>query len=330
MTTSPLNEFSLIKKYFEQQKVLRQDVLLGIGDDGAVLRVPSQADLVLAIDTLVAGVHFPTNTSAEDIAYKALAVNLSDLAAMGAEPCWMSLALTLPQADALWLKNFSRGLFELAEQFNVQLVGGDTTRGPLTVTIQVNGFVTPQRALCRTGAKVGDKIYVTGTLGDAGLALQTILEKNTLPDKAKKFVLARLNRPSPLVALGLALRGIASSAIDISDGLLADLGHILEKSAVGAEIMADKIPLSFALQENLTHDEALQLALNSGDDYELCFTVPTQQEVALQRMLATQDVQCHCIGTITATSALKIIGLDKIPDKLGFEHFVDKKSVIPT
>ena len=315
-----LDEFSLIEKYFKNQKISRPDVILGIGDDAALVNVPSNCLLVLSMDTLVEGVHFPPQTSPFDIGYKALAVNLSDLAAMGAEPAWMTLALTLPEINTTWLDEFTKGLNQLAKQFNVQLIGGDTTRGPLTVTIQVHGFVQPHHVLSRHGAKVGDKIYVSGTLGDAGLGLQIALGNRDLPIQDKLFVLQRLNRPIPRIQLGILLREIATSAIDISDGLLADLNHILKSSNVGARINAKNIPLSQALQ-NLPLAEAQQLALTAGDDYELCFTIPTENENTLIARLSHLEINYSSIGEIQKAPGLQIDGFSDDLCKFGFQHF---------
>lgn len=311
----PLTEFDLIKQYFSQQSVKRSDVLVGIGDDAALVTVPKDHLLATSIDTLVAGIHFPESTHPADIAYKALAVNLSDLAAMGAEPSWITLALTLPKADPDWLAAFSKGLFSLANQFNVQLIGGDTTRGPLTVTIQINGFVPEGKAIRRNGAKIGDKIYVSGTLGNAGLGLQVALKKIEVPEADEQFALLCLNRPSPQIALGITLRDIANSAIDISDGLLADLNHILEESNVGACIELDKLPLSNILLNHLSLSDAQEMALTAGDDYELCFTVPAEHESVLA------NKNCYCIGTIEEKKGLRISGEHKKLTKKGFQHF---------
>ena len=322
-----MDEFGLIETYFSKKTPSRPDVILGIGDDAALLRVPSEKLLVAAIDTLVAGVHFPIHTHPFDIGYKALAVNLSDLAAMGAEPAWMTLALTLPYADTEWLEGFSDGLLQLAHQFNLQLVGGDTTRGSLTITVQVNGFVPSNQALCRHGAKIGDKIYVSGTVGDAGLGLQVALEKRELPDAAKQFVLQRLNRPTPRIELGLLLRDLASSAIDISDGLLADLGHIINRSGVGAHIIADQLPMSSTLRECVSIEEAQTLALTAGDDYELCFTVSPQNEMALIEKLNTHDMDCCCIGEIEATHSVRVSGFSGNINQTGFRHFAKRHNL---
>lgn len=319
-TNVKLDEFSLIEKYFKNQKMSRPDVLLGIGDDAALVNIPSNCQLVLSMDTLIEGIHFPSLTSPFDIGYKALAVNLSDLAAMGAEPAWLMLALTLPEVNTQWLDEFTNGLYQLANQFNVQLIGGDTTRGPLAVTIQVHGFVPPHQALCRHGAKVGDKIYVSGTLGDAGLGLQIALNNSNLPIQDKLFVLQRLNKPTPRIRLGILLREIATSAIDISDGLLADLNHILKSSHVGAHITAKNIPLSHVLQ-NLPLAEAQQLSLTAGDDYELCFTIPPENEKELMLRLYDLEINCCCIGKIEKEPGLRISGFSGDLPSLGFQHF---------
>lgn len=315
-----MNEFSLIEKYFTNKTLSRTDVLLGIGDDAALLKVPDDKLLVSSMDTLVEGVHFLPDTTAFDLGYKALAVNLSDLAAMGAEPAWMMLALTVPDIQPTWMEEFTQGMFQLAHQYNVQLIGGDTTQGPLSITIQINGFVSPTEVLRRSGAKVGDKIYVSGTLGDAGLGLQVARNHLDLADEDKAFVLQRLNRPTPRVELGLQLRELASSAIDISDGLLADLGHILKCSGVGANIYADKLPLSNTLKK-LPSTEAQQLALTAGDDYELCFTVSPEGEVKLITHLDDLNIPCICIGEIKQHTGLRITGYSEELDKLGFQHF---------
>jgi thiamine-monophosphate kinase len=322
-----MNEFSLIDHYFKNQKLSRPDVLLGIGDDAALLKVPSNCLLVLSMDTLIEGVHFPSKTAPFDIGYKALAVNLSDLAAMGAEPAWMTLALTLPEINTTWLDEFTNGLYQLAKQFNVQLIGGDTTRGSLAITIQVHGFVPPHQALCRHNAKVGDKIYVSGTLGDAGLGLQVALDDRHLPTQDKLFALQRLNKPTPRIQLGILLREIATSAIDISDGLLADLNHILKSSRVGARIIAKNIPLSSALQK-LPLSEAQPLALTAGDDYELCFTIPTENESALMTQLDRLKINCYWIGNIEAEPGLRVDGFSGDLYNLGFQHFFKKNELI--
>jgi len=317
----PISEFEVITNYFQQDFPQRAEINLGIGDDAALCTIPTGMQLAVAIDTLVEGVHFPIKTSSQDIGYKSLAVNLSDLAAMGATPAWMTLALTCPQPDETWLRGFRQGLFELAKTAEISLIGGDTTCGPLTVTIQVAGFVPQHCALQRRGAQPGDGIYVTGTLGDAGLGLATIQNQITLPLPIQKFVKLRLNRPSPRWHEGQALRGIASSAIDISDGLQADLGHILIASGVGASIQLASLPLSEALGY-IPLNYAWNLALSAGDDYELCFTVPPQQEIALQKVLAPDSYTR--IGTIESTAGLRCLTADGqlfVAKQLGYQHF---------
>ncbi len=315
-----MDEFDIIAKYFATRTLTRPDVIIGSGDDCAILEIPSQQQLAVSIDTLISGVHFPLDTPAFDIGYKSLAVNLSDLAAAGAEPAWVTMSLSLPEANSDWLDNFAKGFFKLANQFNMQLIGGDITRGPiLSITIQVHGFVPKHKALLRKGSQIGDLIYVTGTLGDAGLALQLLKAKLSVSHD----LLLRLNQPSPRVAAGLALRDIASSAIDISDGLIADLNHILERSQVGASIELQNIPFSMDLQ-NTDYNTAIHLALSAGDDYELCFTVPVDREDKLN--IAFKDIDCGYkkIGVIDAQRGLRLINKDGSLfdfEKIGYKHF---------
>jgi thiamine-monophosphate kinase len=293
-----MNEFSLIRHYFATQTTQRSDVTLGIGDDGAIIDIPSGYQLVITTDTLVAGVHFPVNTQPTDIGHKALAVNLSDLAAMGATPAWVTLALTMPSADRLWIGHFCTGLFRLADAHQVALIGGDLTRGPLSITIQAMGLIPTNQALKRSGAKPGDLIYVTGTLGDAGYAL------NHLNKSIDVSLIERLNKPAPRVEIGKKLRRIATAAIDISDGLCADLSHILAASQVGARVNVDLLPLSKELLKATDRASALSLALGAGDDYELCFTVSADQQENLARLLTNTDCNHSYIGTITAEPGL--------------------------
>ncbi len=322
----PISEFDLIQDFFNQEKKNRSDVILGIGDDAALLQVPFGQQLVVSTDTLVAGRHFPENTSPADIAYKALAVNLSDLAAMGAEPAWVLLALTLPSVNEIWLKEFSQGFFSLMQNFRLQLVGGDMTRGPLSITVQALGFVPTGKALCRLGARPGDRIYVSETLGDAGLALAYLRKEISfaLTQNQVQWLMQRLNRPQPRVELGLALRNIATSAIDVSDGLAADLSHILVANQLGATIELADLPLSTSLQL-LPREQAWQLALSAGDDYELCFTVPPSCEIALQAHLKAINSSCTCIGQIKKEPGLSVIREDGslwMLEKTGFQHFM--------
>lgn len=299
------SEFDIIRQYFTS-KESRADVVLGIGDDAAILRVPEQHELIQSVDTLVAGVHFPIETSPEDIAYKALAVNLSDMAAMGAEPAWFTLALTLPNDDEAWLKAFSESLSSLAKKYNMQLIGGDTTHDSLSISITINGFVPLCKALTRNKAQVNDKIYVSGTIGDAALALAAWQGQCLLREDSTSYLNKRLNRPTPQIELGLFLREYASSCIDISDGLIADLQHITDSSNVGANIDFEKIPLSKEFRSNLT-DEALivPLVLSGGDDYELCFTIPADKQVEFEKALKVKKFDAICIGEIESLNGVR-------------------------
>jgi thiamine-monophosphate kinase len=320
------DEFGIIRRYFMQQPVVRADVLTGIGDDAALLRYSPRLDLAVCMDTLVAGVHFPEDTPPAAIGHKALAVNLSDLAAMGAEPAWATLALTLPESNALWLEQFSRGFFALADRYGVQLIGGDTTHGPLSVTVQAHGLVPHGTALYRAGARPGDRVYVTGSLGDAGLALH-------LKQIAAPALRQRLDYPQPRVEAGVALHGIASAAIDISDGLVADLGHLLEADGLGARIDVDILPRSAAFLEVLDGPglggQTLyhELPLSAGDDYELCFTVPPARQAGLEQRLARLDCPCTAIGIIEAEPGIRCFlasGESYRPTETGYLHFRDE------
>ncbi len=314
------SEFDLIRHFFTEQSTQRADVPLGIGDDAALLAPPADSLLAVSVDTLIAGVHFPLDTAARAVGYKALAVNLSDLAAMGAEPAWATLALTLPRADTSWLSDFAQGFFDLASTHNVQLVGGDTTRGPLSITVQVTGFVSREQALLRNGAQPGDGIFLTGTVGDAGLGLRLYQQPPDAHNDATMRLIHRLEFPTPRIAAGLALRGRASSVIDISDGLAADLGHVLTASSVGADIHVDQLPLSSAYRL-LAPENDWQAAVSAGDDYELCFTLPSGQEA---EALAGLDCACTRIGEITASPGLRwrdANGQQLVLDNTGFDHF---------
>lgn len=318
----PLTEFSLIDSFFNAQTTSREDVVIGIGDDAAVLNVPPDQQLVAAVDTLVAGVHFPASATAASLGHKALAVNLSDLAAMGARPTWALLALTLPTIDEVWVKEFAAGFFALARRFNVALVGGDTTQGPLSVSVQLFGCVPKGQAIQRRGAQPGDQIYVSGTLGDAGLALRQILAD----DDCAEALAMRLHMPEPRVHLGEGLHGLATAAIDVSDGLLADLGHILSRSNVGARVRADHVPRSAAFQAELSsaNDDWYALPLSAGDDYELCFTVPLMHSAALHKLAAALGCPITHIGEIVTEPGLKCVyedGRTHVDHGRGYEHF---------
>lgn len=318
-----LSEFSLIQHYFAQLTPPRADVLLGIGDDCALLQCADDHSMAVSIDTLVAGVHFFGDVDPESLGHKSLAVGLSDLAAMGATPAWFTLALTLPELNEGWLQGFSQGLATLAKQYNIQLVGGDTTKGALTISVQVHGFVKQELALRRDTAQAGDLIYVTGTLGDAGAGLQLKrqqLATTTLQNQDKSYLQRRLERPSPRIDVGQKLLGIASSAVDISDGLLADLGHILAKSEVGATIQLSQIPLSAALRK-LNSASAQQLALSSGDDYELCFTIAPEYQAKVEDLLAKQCTQIGVINTKLGVAAIDQKGKLITLQAIAYDHF---------
>ena len=314
-----LSEFDIIGHYFTGKGPSRDDVVLGVGDDAALLALPAGHQLVVAVDTLVAGRHFPTHTGAFDIGWKALAVNLSDLAAMGATPAWATLALTMPAVDAAWLKGFADGFFSLAEQYGVALVGGDTTRGPLSITVQLQGYIQPGKALRRDAAAPGQALFVSGTLGDAACALQQLKAGGT----ADAFALERLNRPEPRVALGASLAGVAAAAIDISDGLLADLGHILDASGCGATLWPERLPTSATLQ-GLPREQVAEYQCNGGDDYELCFSLPPERRAELDVLLQQQSVAVAEIGVLEAQPGLRCRYADgrvATPPRHGFDHF---------
>lgn len=313
-------EFEFIDR-IRARATTRGDVLLGIGDDAALLRVPEGHDLVVSTDTLIAGRHFPDDTGPSDIGWKALAANLSDLAAMGATPAWVSLALSLPQADADWLDAFLDGFLELAQEHEVALIGGDTTRGPLSITITAQGVVPAGTALRRSGARSGDEVWVTGTLGDAAGGLAQWRRGGAMSAKLRY----RLDRPTPRVAAGLGLRGLATAAIDLSDGLVADLGHVLTASGVGAEIELGRLPTTRTLAEHFS-DEAARwnLQLAGGDDYELCFTAPASAAFDIEQTLAACGTSATVIGRITAERGLQLRtpeGEAFVPPASGFDHF---------
>ena len=314
------NEFDLIHFLKQQNLVVSPYLELGIGDDAAIQNFPENYSLVTSVDTSIAGVHFPLETSASDIAYKSLAVSLSDIAAMGAEPIGVLLTLTLPEINQSWLEDFACGFFGLAKNYNLPLIGGDTTRGPLSISTIVQGLVPRGQALLRSGARAGDLIYVSGCLGDAGLALQEWQAQRPV----KPIVLEALNRPKPRVALGLALRDMASSAIDISDGLAQDLNHILTASQVGAEIYLENLPLSESLLEQRSLQEAQSLALNAGDDYELCFSVDPKFSGRITELAQELNLPLTFIGKVTADLALKRYDrgqlVEDIPNS-GYQHF---------
>ena len=317
-----MSEFSLIDNWFSRIGKVRKDVELGVGDDAAIVSIAGRK-ICISVDTLVSGVHFPAVTSAEDIAYKSLAVNLSDMAAMGARPAWATLALSLTESqDDVWLRGFSETLDSLAQYYGVQLVGGDTTRSDvLTISIQIMGDAEDNSFLLRSGALPGDAIYVTGCIGDAGIGLQKVLAGNA--NTADYFV-RRLNRPSPRVNESLVLKKYINAAIDISDGLIADLAHVLASSGCGASIELPKVPLSAEVAINPQEYGGYASLLTSGDDYELCFTVSRDKVKQLEELASEHNILIHCIGRIEKESGLRCLDSNgKIVDfeKAGFDHF---------
>jgi thiamine-monophosphate kinase len=318
-------EFELIELIRRRSGHARADVRLGIGDDAAVLRVPRRHELVVSTDTLVSGVHFPPDTAPEAVGWKALAVNLSDLAAMGATPAWATLALTLPDASAGFVRAFMRGFATLARRHRVALVGGDTTRGPLACNVGIFGFVPEGRALRRDGAKPGDDVYVSGTIGDAAAGLALRQGRRRVAASVRRALVRRLECPEPRVALGLALRGIASAAIDVSDGLAADLGHVLAASALGARIERALLPASPALARVAPDDTRRHtLQLEGGDDYELCFTAAPRHAARLVRLSHRLRLPLTRIGSIESRRGLRIVdasGRRMVPARGGYEHF---------
>lgn len=332
-----MGEFELIERYFrsasDRTRVAgagNDGVVLGIGDDAAVLAVPQDRQLVAAIDTLVEGRHFPVGCAPQSIGHRALAVNLSDLAAMGAQPAWFLLALTLPAAEPEFLESFSQGLFDLAQQHGATLVGGDTTAGPLAMSVQVLGTVEAGTAISRSGAAPGDLLYVSGTPGDAAAGLRHLLESQPVEgadaevlDPHLQFLLHRFLFPEPRVELGRALRGFASACIDVSDGLAADAGRLAAASGCGAHIEAERLPFSAAMQARHDATAATQFALGGGDDYELCFTVPPTKRAELESRLANVKCRVTCIGRVVEKLSLKITRDGKALDcdTRGYDHF---------
>jgi thiamine-monophosphate kinase len=312
-----MSEFDLIRDYFRHATPARGDVLLGIGDDGALLQVPEGKQLAMSMDTLLVGRHFLSDVDPLTLGHKALAVNLSDLAAMGAQPAWAMLGISLPEDNQYWrawLKSFMQGFAELAKQHEVQLVGGDTTRGDLSISIQVTGFVEPDKALRRDAAQVGDVVYVSGQIGDAALAL--LLENADAQE--------RLDKPTPRLGLGQALAGVAHAAIDVSDGLLSDLQHICQASGVAACIHLENTPTPTRVKNYIQATANWQAVINGGDDYELLFTAPVLAQQTIKQIAQQQGIAVQAIGHIQQGSGVKIIMPDgQISEEVssGYDHF---------
>ena len=317
-----LCEFELIERYFAAIGVDRDDVIVSVGDDAALLAPHRDRCLALSVDTLIAGVHFPLDAPVEDVGYKSLAVNLSDLAAMAAEPAWLLLALTLPQADPDWLGRFAAGLATLANASGMTLVGGDVSRGrTVTVTIQVAGYV--DRPLRRDGARRGDGLYVSGTLGDAALGLK-LWQEQSRRGADVRFLIERLHRPTPRIALARSLADLAHAAIDISDGLLADAAHIAKRSNVAMRIEPHRLPLSEAMRRVVPAPRALEFALSGGDDYELCLSLPLEREREAMARAEKLGVSLTRIGRVVEGNGIRLVSAtgEITPyEHTGYSHF---------
>jgi thiamine-monophosphate kinase len=317
----PLGEFDLIHRFFSRPT---PGAILGVGDDAALLKTTPGKVLAVSTDMLVSSRHFFADADPYLLGRKSLAVNLSDMAAMAAKPRWATLSLALPNADEAWLAPFADGFYSMADEFGVELVGGDTTKGPLNICVQIIGEVNPARVLRRDGAKLGDDIWVSGELGGAVLALLHLQKQLSLPEDEFKTHARRLHDPTPRVALGLALGGIANSGIDVSDGLLADLGHILERSAVGAEINLRDIPCDAATRRHLDQPMYRQALLAGGDDYELCFTAPPNQAQSIADIGRRLNLSLTIIGRVVAGRELQVLdetGIALELNEKGFDHF---------
>ena len=318
-----LSEFALIDRYFRNCGVRRTDVRLGVGDDAALLDCPAGCDLVAAIDTLVDGVHFPRGCPAASVGHRVLAVNLSDLAAMGAKPAWALLALTLPNIDENWLEEFAAGFSALARSFDVALVGGDTTSGPLCATVQILGHVPHSQALLRSGARPGDLVFVSGTPGDAAAGLAVEQGRLQGASDVTAHLRKRFLYPSPRMALGKSLRGHASACIDVSDGLLGDVGKVAHASGCGVELTYKDLPVSEELVAAVGDARARELALTGGDDYELCFTVNPANVGRLRQELPPERWGYSLIGTVREASGAVVIQDGNVMEfsHSGYDHF---------
>jgi thiamine-monophosphate kinase len=319
--TRSRDEFSIISRYFSAIGDASPNTLLSVGDDAAVVAVPEHMQLVVSTDTLISGVHFPEETTAADIAYKALAVNLSDLAAMAADPAWFLLSLTMPHSDDDWLGSFAESLNQTARQYGLQLIGGDTCRGSLSIGIQIAGLVPAGNYLTRSGANPGDLILVSGELGNAALGLASVQNKVELPEALDTTCRQALNRPKPRLQLRTFLRRFASAAIDISDGLQGDLAHILKSSNCGAIVDQQQLPVNSWIQQQ----NAFEYALNAGDDYEICCCLPVANEAEVSRWnQSNPDCRLSVIGQITDSGYLLHNGessVDLTAVAAGYQHF---------
>jgi thiamine-monophosphate kinase len=316
-----LSEFDIIRRYFTRPG---PHTVLGVGDDCALIRVTPGEDLAVSTDMLIAGRHFHRDVDPVKLGHKALAVNLSDMAAMGATPRWAMLALALPDANEAWLEPFARGFLQLAKRYRVDLIGGDTTRGPLTICVQIMGEVPPGAALRRDGAKPGDEIWVSGQLGDAALVLAHLDHSIVLAPHEVAAYVPRLHEPTPRVGLGRALLGVAHSCIDISDGLAADLGHILERSQVAAVVELARVPRSRLVDRKLPAAVALRAMLAGGDDYELCFTAPVDRHDEVLGIGKRIGIALTTVGRIEEGAGLTVLdesGQSVDIGVAGWDHF---------
>lgn len=314
-------EFNLIQQYFNRPT---RHTHLGVGDDAALITLTSGMELAISADMLVAGTHFFADCDAFQLGWKSLAVNISDMAAMGANPKWATLAIALPGINHPWLTEFSQGFFACADAFNVDLIGGDTTRGPLTISVQIMGEIPTGQAIKRNGAKAGDDIWVSGHLGSAALGLAHLQGKVQLEGETRATCLKALHSPTPRTALGLALRGVATSCIDISDGLLADLGHILDASQLGATLHLDKIPCSDFMQLHLNESDFRQYLLAGGDDYELCFTASSLNSDAISNISQRLKLPLTRVGNTESLAGLHVLDSKQFIialNRKGFDHF---------
>lgn len=313
------SEFDLIRRHFTRAG---RHTELGVGDDAALFAPAPGMQLAVSTDMLVSGTHFLPDTDPRDLGWKALAVNVSDIAAMGGQPRWALLALALPAADEDWVAAFAQGVFECADAFGVDLVGGDTTRGPLNLCVTIFGEVPTGQAITRDGARAGDHIWVTGAPGRAALGLAHLQQRITLPAAGAAQCVAALQRPQPRVAAGQALRGIASAMLDVSDGIAGDLQHILEQSGVGADLPAPELPLRALLALGASAEDARRSYLSGGDDYELLFSAPPSHRPEIEAIGARLGVAMTPIGRITATPGLRIVEADgSVASAGGFDHF---------
>ncbi|HTS55862.1 MAG TPA: thiamine-phosphate kinase [Burkholderiales bacterium] len=316
-----MTEFEIIRRYFSPPT---DHTVLAGGDDAALIAVTPGMELAVSTDVLVAGRHFFESAEPYDVGYKSMAANLSDMAAMGARPRWATLSLTLPAAEEHWLERFSSGFLDLSRANEVDLIGGDTTGGPLAICVQIMGEVAPGKALRRRGARPGDDVWVSGNLGDAALALSCLRGDFELPAQDRTYVLQRLNRPQPRVALGQGLIGLANSAIDVSDGLVADVGHIADASGVRAVVQWESVPLSAVATRHRQHPLVLRAALTGGDDYELAFTAPSDHATALELLARRVGVGLTRIGRIEAGAGVTVLdhaGKPMVLAETGFDHF---------